>query len=69
VGVAEGEERLVDLLHLGGVLHRSRGLLSPGQGRQQQPDKQRDDGDDHEQLDQRECSGAFHVSVSENGDI
>ena len=62
--VGVGEERLVDLLLLCSILHRSCVPLRLRQCRQQQPDEQRDDRNHHEQLNQGKSLRAFHVLIS-----
>ena len=65
--VGEGEERLVDLLHLGGVLHRPGVPLGRRQRRQQQAHEQGDDGDHHQQFDKGKAFDSIHGLVSNEG--
>lgn len=63
VGVVVGpdETGLVDLGLLIGVLHDSRGLLGTGECGEKKSDEQRDDRDDHQQLDEGETVALSHV--------
>ena len=57
-----GVQADADLLHVVAALDAGRGAADLLHGGQQQADKNRDDGDDHQQLDQREArtKRAFH---------
>src|SRR5439155_24944124 len=55
LGVADAGK--ADLLEVAGALHLLRLTAGPVQGRQEDRDQDRDDRDDHEELDQREPVG------------
>jgi hypothetical protein len=50
----EESDRQRDLARVGSARDGSRGLAGAREGREQDADQDRDDPDDHEQLDQRE---------------
>ena len=60
-------ERQPDLLQVVGAVQAAGGFAGRLHRRQQQPDQNADDRDDHEQFDQRECKSPCHAMPLLNG--